>query len=58
MPEDKKEELSKRTIEILKRDTLSDKTAIAVLEGLEMPEKLRQYSIATKSGMMLSLTHI
>ena len=37
---------------ILKRDTLSDKTAIAVLEGLEIPEKLRQYSIATKSGMM------
>ena len=49
---DKKEELIKRTIEILKRDTLSDKTAIAVLEGLEIPEKLRQYSIATKSGMM------
>ena len=48
----KKEELIKRTIEILKRDTLSDKTAIAVLEGLEIPEKLRQYSIATKSGMM------
>ena len=50
--EDKKEELIKRTIEILKRDTLSDKTAIAVLEGLEVPDKLRQYSIATKSGMM------
>ena len=65
VPEDKKEELIKRTIEILKRDTLSDKTAIAVLEGLEIPEKLRQYSIATKSGMMdietaeaLSLIHI
>ena len=52
VPEDKKEELIKRTVEILKRDTLSDKTAIAVLEGLEIPEKLRQYSIATKSGMM------
>ncbi|MBR0369978.1 MAG: DUF1743 domain-containing protein [Methanobrevibacter sp.] len=49
---DKKEALIKRTIEILKRDTLSDKTAIAILEGLEIPEKLRQYSIATKSGMM------
>ena len=44
--------LINRIIEILKRDTLSDKTAIAVLEGLEIPEKLRQYSIATKSGMM------
>ncbi|WP_407415629.1 methanogenesis marker protein 11 [Methanobrevibacter sp.] len=49
---DKKEALIKRTIEILKRDTLSDKTAIAILEGLEIPEKLRQYSIATKTGMM------
>ena len=52
VPENKKEDLIKRTIEILKRDTLSDKTAIAVLEGLEVPDKLRQYSIATKSGMM------
>ena len=34
----------------LKRDTLSDKTAIAILEGLDIPEKLREYSIATKSG--------
>ena len=49
---EKKEALIKRTIEILKRDTLSDKTAIAILEGLEIPEKLREYSIATKSGMM------
>ena len=52
VPENKKEKLIKRTIEILKRDTLSDKTGIAVLEGLEIPDKLRQYSIATKTGMM------
>ncbi|MBR2556791.1 MAG: DUF1743 domain-containing protein [Methanobrevibacter sp.] len=50
--EDKKEDLIDRVIEILKRDTLSDKTAIAILEGLDIPEKLRKYSIATKSGMM------
>ena len=49
---DKKESLINRVIEILKRDTLSDKTSIAILEGLEIPEKLREYSIATKSGMM------
>lgn len=49
---ERKEELIERVIEILKRDTLSDKTAIAILEGLEIPEKLRQYSIDTKSGMM------
>ena len=41
---DKKEALIKRTIEILKRDTLSDKTAIAILEGLEIPEKLRLFN--------------
>ena len=49
---DKKQDLIDRTIEILKRDTLSDKTAIAILEGIDIPEKLREYSIATKSGMM------
>ncbi len=49
---DKKQELIDKTIEILKRNTLSDKTAIAILEGLDIPEKLREYSIATKSGMM------
>ena len=48
----KKEDLINRVIEILKRDTLSDKTAIAILEGLDIPEKLREYAIATKSGMM------
>lgn len=48
----KKEELIAKVIEILKRDTLSDKTAIAILEGLSIPKELRDYSIATKSGMM------
>ena len=48
----RKQDLIDRTIEILKRDTLSDKTAIAILEGIDIPEKLREYSIATKSGMM------
>ena len=49
---DRKQALVDRVIEILKRDTLSDKTAIAILEGIDIPEKLREYSIATKSGMM------
>ena len=49
---DKKQDLIDRVIEILKRDTLSDKTAIAILEGLDIPEIFREYSIATKSGMM------
>ena len=50
--ESKKEDLISRVIEILKRDTLSDKTAIAILEGLDIPEKLREYAMATKTGMM------
>jgi len=49
---ERKEELINKLVEILKRDSLSDKTAIAILEGLDIPEKLREYSIATKSGMM------
>ncbi len=47
-----KEKLIKRVIEILKRDTLSDKTAIAVLQGLKIPKELREYAINTKTGMM------
>jgi len=50
--EEDKEKLINRLIEILKKDTLSDKTAIAILEGIKIPEKLREYSIATKTGMM------
>lgn len=49
---DKKQDLTDKVIEILERDTLSDKTAIAILEGLDIPPKLREYAIATKSGMM------
>ena len=48
----KKQDLTDKVIEILERDTLSDKTAIAILEGLDIPPKLREYAIATKSGMM------
>jgi len=50
--EEDKEKLINRTIELLKRDTLSDKTAIAILEGLTIPEKLLDYSMKTKTGMM------
>ena len=50
--ESKKQDLIDRVIEILKRDTLSDKTAIAILEGLDIPRKLREYAMATKTGMM------
>ncbi len=38
---EKKQELIDRVIEILKRDTLSDKTAIAILEGWDIHAKVR-----------------
>ena len=49
---ERKDELITKVIEKLKRDTLSDKTSIAVLEGLSIPSELREYSIKTKTGMM------
>lgn len=49
---DEKEKLIDRTIELLKRDTLSDETSIAVLEGLTIPKKLTDYSMKVKTGMV------
>ena len=49
---ERKDDLINRVIDILKRDTLSDKTSIAVLEGLSIHDELRDYSIKTTSGMM------
>ena len=49
---EEKERLINRLIEILEHDTLSDKTAIAILEGIGIPPKLREYAMATKTGMM------
>ena len=47
-----KEEMINKICEILKRDTLSDKTAIAVMDGFDVPEVLREYGEATKKSMM------
>jgi methanogenesis imperfect marker protein 11 len=47
-----KDKLIEKASEILKKHTLSDKTAIAVLEGLKIPEKLREYGIAAKKSMI------
>lgn len=49
---EEKEKLIKRTVELLKEYTLSEKTAIAILEGIEIPKKLREYSMDTKTRMM------
>ena len=47
-----KEEMINKICEILKRDTLSDKTAIAVMDGFDVPDVLREYGEATKKSMM------
>lgn len=47
-----RELLINKTIEILKRDSLSDKTSIAILDGVKIPKELRNYSLRTKQGMM------
>jgi methanogenesis imperfect marker protein 11 len=47
-----KENLINRTIELLKRDTLSDKTSIAILEGLTIPKELLNYSMRAKTEMV------
>lgn len=47
-----RENLVKEACQLLKNYTLSDKTAIAVLSGIRVPEKLRDYSEATKKSMI------
>ncbi|MGC9517716.1 MAG: methanogenesis marker protein 11 [Methanomicrobiales archaeon] len=49
---DEKEKLIDKTVEILKKNTLSEKTSIAVLDGIKIPEKLRNYALATKRSMI------
>ncbi len=50
--EEDKEKLINRVISLLKRDTLSQETSIAILEGIKIPEKLKEYAHQTKTGMM------
>jgi methanogenesis imperfect marker protein 11 len=49
---DRKDELVKKTCELLKKDTLSEKTAIAVMTGFKIPKALRKYAEDTKKSMM------
>lgn len=48
----RRDELIEKTRELLKKDTLSEKTAIAVLDGFKVPKKLREYAEKTKKSMM------
>jgi methanogenesis imperfect marker protein 11 len=47
-----KEDLINRIVELLKKDTLSNNTSIAILEGLRIPKKLKEYSIHAKTRMV------
>jgi methanogenesis imperfect marker protein 11 len=40
-----------KVCEILKKATLSDKTAVAVMDGIKVPEKIREYGISAKKSM-------
>ncbi|MDR2829995.1 MAG: DUF1743 domain-containing protein [Methanobrevibacter sp.] len=47
-----KEDLVNCLVKLLKRYTLSDKTAIAILKGLKVPDELKQYSMDAKKKMV------
>lgn len=47
-----KDKLVEKTSEMLREHTLSDKTAIAILEGIKVPEKLRAYAETAKKSMI------
>ncbi len=49
---DEKEVLINKTHELLKKHTLSDKTSMAVMEGIGVPVKLRSYAEAAKKSMI------
>ncbi len=47
-----KEKLIEKAVEILKKNTLSNKTAIAVLQGIQIPHDLRIYAEKAKKSMI------
>jgi methanogenesis imperfect marker protein 11 len=47
-----KDKLVNETVKLLKNYTLSDKTSIAVFEGINVPNKLRSYAVAAKKSMI------
>jgi len=47
-----KDVLIQKTCELLKKYTLSDKTSIAILEGIGIPLKLRSYAESAKKSMI------
>ena len=47
-----KDALVQKVVGLLKEKTLSDKTAIAVLKGLNVPDELREYGKSAKRSML------
>lgn len=47
-----RDKLVQHATELFRKHTLSDKTAIAILEGIKVPEKLRSYGEAAKRSMI------
>lgn len=47
-----RDKLIEEARKMLKERTLSDKTSMAILDGISIPEKLREYSIAAKTSMI------
>ena len=47
-----KERLINRIIRLLNENTLSDDTAIAILEGIQIPKELKNYSMDAKTKMI------
>ncbi len=47
-----KERLINRIIDLLKKNTLSDKTAIAILEGIKIPKELKKYGMDAKTRIV------
>jgi len=47
-----RDNLIEKTAELLKKSTLSNKTSMAILDGIKIPEKLREYSDAAKKSMI------
>ena len=47
-----RDSLIEKTAELLKNSTLSDKTSMAILDGIKIPDKLRKYGEAAKKSMI------
>lgn len=48
-----RDEIIEEARKMLKKHTLSDKTSMAILDGIEIPEKLREYAMAAKKSMIM-----